>query len=193
LRKQGVERAILSTGHYAEQIDRFASAVDIPGMTVLCVRESVPLGTAGGFLHALRDSGADDSDVLVCNGDSLVLVSLKPLFEVAADVAVLGVEMADAARFGTLKVKGTILEGFEEKRPGRGLINGGVYVFSRETIQRFPRRVPLSFEYDVFPSLLGEGVRIEVVPCDAPFLDIGTEETIAQADAFIRDNMRWFE
>ena len=195
LRRQGIERAVLSTGHHADKVAAFAAALSIPGLTVTCVREAEPLGTGGGFAHALAGSGDAKSDALVCNGDSLVLADLRPLFKAAAaaDAALLGVEVADASRFGTLRAEQGLLRGFDEKRPGAGLINGGVYLFRRAALGRFPRRSPLSFEYDVFPSLLAFGARLAVVPCAAPFLDIGTEETLARADGFIRDNMSWFE
>ena len=51
----------------------------------------------------------------------------------------------------------------------------------------------MSFKYHVFPALLADGARNRVATCDAPFLDIGTEKVFAQAGAFIKDNMRWFE
>jgi len=193
LRNQGFQRVVISTGHHADKLDSFAAATDIPGLKLACVREDKPLGTGGGFLHALRHSGVEDCDALVCNGDSLVLAPLGPLFEQTADAGLLGVRVADAARFGTLRLNEGLLEGFEEKRAGACLVNGGVYFFRHAAIQRFPHKMPLSFEYDVFPALLQTGVPIAVVPCDAPFLDIGTEETLAQADAFIRDNMSWFQ
>jgi D-glycero-alpha-D-manno-heptose 1-phosphate guanylyltransferase len=103
------------------------------------------------------------------------------------------VEVSDASRFGTLKAAQGRLVGFEEKRPGAGLVNGGVYIFRREVLARFPAKSPLSFEYDVFPYLLASGARVAMVPCTAPFLDIGTEQTLSQADDFIRQNMNWFE
>jgi D-glycero-alpha-D-manno-heptose 1-phosphate guanylyltransferase len=68
-----------------------------------------------------------------------------------------------------------------------------VYIFRRETIARFPSKRPLSFEYDAFPALLSAGARIAVVACRAPFIDIGTEASLGQAEAFIRQHMSWFE
>jgi D-glycero-alpha-D-manno-heptose 1-phosphate guanylyltransferase len=188
---------VLSAGHYAEKVEAFAAGLLIPGLTLSCVREPEPLGTGGGFLHSLRGSGDTTSDVLVCNGDSLLLTELAPVFAALGDPnvdgAIISVRVADASRFGTIRVSNDDrLLGFAEKRPSAGLVNGGVYLFRRTTIARFPEKKLLSFEYDVFPSLLADGARIAVVPCDAPFLDIGTEDSLAHAGVFIRDNMRWF-
>src|SRR5579859_1897382 len=156
LRGQGIERVVLSAGHHAEKVAAFARQLDVEGMQVAVAVEREPLGTAGGFLNAL-ESEHSESDVLVCNGDSLVLADLKTLFQALkhADAAILGVRVADASRFGTLKrsADGQLL-GFEEKRPGAGVVNGGVYLFSRDTVARFPKKRPLSFKYDVFPALI---------------------------------------
>src|SRR5512135_62126 len=197
LRRQGVTRIVLSTGHNAEKIAAFAARLAQDGMSISCVEETAPLGTAGGFLHALKGVPLSAKEVLVCNGDSLVLADLAPLFAAMSapdvDAAILAVNVGDASRFGTVDDGGTgLLRGFAEKRPGAGQINGGLYLFRRTTLERFPKRTPLSFEYDVFPALISSGARIRVVRCDAAFLDIGTESSLAQATGFIQDNMRWF-
>jgi len=192
LRGQGLDSIVISAGFLADRIEAFAAE-----HSVACVKEPVALGTGGGFLHALAASRHEERDVLACNGDSLVLTDLRPLLQAlqdtTVDAALLGVRVADASRYGTLKLDADdLLLGFAEKRPGAGLVNGGVYLFRRVLIGRFPVESPLSFEYDVFPSLIASGARIVTVPCEAPFLDIGTEESLARADAFIRNNVRWF-
>jgi D-glycero-alpha-D-manno-heptose 1-phosphate guanylyltransferase len=194
LRRQGIARAVLSIGYGADRLAEFGEGVSISGLAVACVGEIEPLGTGGGFLHALANAGEPAGDALVCNGDSLALAPLQPLYEAAqsADAALLGVKVADAARFGTLRTEGGALRAFEEKRPGAGLVNAGVCLFRRRTLERFPRGTPLSLEFDVFPALLASGTRIAVVACEAAFLDIGTEEALARADGFVRGNMSWF-
>ena len=193
LRKQGVASIVISAGFLADRIEAFAAE-----QKVACVKEPVALGTGGGFLNGLESFQDSAADVLVCNGDSLVLTDLAPLLHAlddrAVDSVLLGVRVADASRFGTLKTDGGgRLLGFAEKHPGAGLVNGGVYLFRRATVAWFPAKRPLSFEYDVFPSLVSQDVKLKVVSCAAPFLDIGTEETLMQADAFIKKNMAWFE
>jgi len=191
LGEQGIERAVISAGYLAEKIERAVGKYAIEGLQVTCVTEGEPLGTAGGCLNAM---GAHRGDIVVLNGDSLVLTNLKSLFLAAEhmDGAVLGIKVKDASRYGTLKVKDGQLAGFEEKRPGVGLVNAGVYFFKAETLARFARGKALSFEYEVFPALIADGARISVARCEAPFLDIGTEESLAQADAFIKKHMDWF-
>jgi D-glycero-alpha-D-manno-heptose 1-phosphate guanylyltransferase len=192
LRKQGLGQIVVSAGFLAAKLAHFASQ-----QGVQCVAETKPLGTGGGFLHAFAAAGGAAGEVLACNGDSLVLAELAPLVAALEDVdlsgALLGVRVPDASRFGTLEVDaGGCLERFAEKHPGAGLVNGGVYLFRRATLAGFPAKRPLSFEYDVFPALLAQERKIKVVSCEAPFLDIGTEDTLGQAGAFIERNMAWF-
>jgi D-glycero-alpha-D-manno-heptose 1-phosphate guanylyltransferase len=45
----------------------------------------------------------------------------------------------------------------------------------------------------VFPALVAGGIRLKVCVTDAPFLDIGTPESLPLAEAFIRRNADFFE
>jgi D-glycero-alpha-D-manno-heptose 1-phosphate guanylyltransferase len=80
--------------------------------------------------------------------------------------------------------------GFAEKRPGAGIINAGVYLFQRRLLEPFPLGVRLSMEEEVLPGLIARGARIfcEVAE-NAPFLDIGTPESVVKAEGFIRGNL----
>lgn len=194
--KQKHGSIIFSTGYLADKIETFATQ-NILGINIKCVREDFPLGTAGGVLNALDKYGADFDNVLVLNGDSLVLADFTPLFECFKDssikVAVLGVQVENADRFGTLDVgeKGRLV-GFKEKQAGSGLINAGVYLFRREILDSLPRSASLSFELDIFPKLLVKNVPIKVVDVDAPFIDIGTESSLGDASLFIENNYQCF-
>jgi len=85
------------------------------------------------------------------------------------------------------------LAGFNEKKPGAGIINAGVYLFRASAIDSFPDKTPLSFETEVFPALVAGGIRLKGCVTDAPFLDIGTPESLPLAEAFIRRNADFFE
>lgn len=195
--KEGVTELIISSGYRGEKIAEFAADLSARGMPTIVSREDVPLGTAGGFLNALAASLSGTPVVMACNGDSLLLSHLDPLCRALADPAldavIAGVRMEDTSRFGTIRMNAEgLLSDFREKQSGSGLINAGLYLFRRDVVRKFGDKRPLSFEFDVFPSLLEQGARIKVVALRGAFLDIGTEETLARADAFIRDNMRWF-
>ena len=197
LAAQGIRNVILSTGHLAETVEKHFAPQPVNNVRVTCVPETTPLGTAGGFLNAARSAKKYPVAWLVLNGDSLVVAPLEKLFislgQPEIEGAILGVPMADASRFGTISenVDGD-LTSFNEKRPGAGNINAGVYLFRHSALKKFPAKTPLSFEEDVFPTLIRSGARLKTVLSTAPFLDIGTPESLPQAAGFIQQNQAHF-
>ena len=110
----------------------------------------------------------------------------KPVRTSCCDGVVLGRQVADASRYGSLRAdeQGRLLD-FEEKRPGRALINAGVYFLRQSLLEQFPNRTPLSMERDVFPALLKAGADLRVHPVTGDFLDIGTPRDLQRASRFI--------
>jgi D-glycero-alpha-D-manno-heptose 1-phosphate guanylyltransferase len=100
------------------------------------------------------------------------------------------VRVPDAARFGSLSTDNTgRLTGFREKQPGYGLVNGGVYLFRKSLLERLGCLGPCSMEHDIFPELINNGVNIRVIETEAPFIDIGTPETVMHAETFVRSHL----
>ena len=197
LAKQNILQILLSTGYLADQIENFSSRINVQRLRLQCIKEDIPLGTAGGVLNALDRSNVNCDNILILNGDSLTLADLAPMFsaleEVSNGVAMLGIWMSDAERYGTLAInKYGLLEGFKEKHPGNGLVSAGVYLFRKHLLDDLPRGKQLSFETDVFPILINQGVGIKVIEVKAPFIDIGTEESLGGASLFIEQNYKYF-
>jgi D-glycero-alpha-D-manno-heptose 1-phosphate guanylyltransferase len=189
LAQQGVGRLVISLGHLAHVAEKYFAERADDGLTISTVREPSPMGTGGALLYAVGQCEPSEIVVLT-NGDSLVMASLDGVWPRLADPLVDGllvaVEVDDASRYGGLEVsQDGFLTGFREKQPGRGLINAGVYFLKRRLLDAFPQRMPLSMETEVFPTLLAGGARLAVFPCRAPFLDIGTPESIGEASCFI--------
>jgi NDP-sugar pyrophosphorylase family protein len=198
LAAQKIRRVILSTGHLAETIAKHFQSQPVKNVRVTCVPETEPLGTAGGFLNAINGMKEQPQAWLVLNGDSLAPTPLSQMFqtldESEVEGAILGVRVADASRFGTiLQNANGDLAGFNEKKPGGGVINAGVYLFRASAIKLFPNKTPLSFETEVFPALIAGKIRLKVCVTDTPFLDIGTPESLPLAEAFVRRNADFFE
>lgn len=192
---QGCTEFVLSTGYLANRVSSYFAQHPIDGLTVTCVPEVSAQGTAGGFLQAIQALPPRPA-WLVVNGDSLVLADPRPLLTLlqmhAASAALLGLAMDDAGRFGTLKIGAAgQLTAFREKAPGAGLINAGVYAFDTGSLARLPTRRPLSLECDVFPTWAADG-QVYVSQAKAPFLDIGTPETLHLAERFITLNQHYF-
>src|SRR5262245_18840834 len=195
LRQEGFRRVLISTGYLGDVIESHFKAQPVPGVALRCIRESEALGTAGGFLNAALVSGEKADSWLVLNGDSLAFADLAAaaarLNEPQVQAVVVGVSMPDTSRYGriALDATGQLLK-FEEKQPGTGVINAGIYFLKAELLSRFPSKRPLSFEQDVFPKLLAQGAHMQVSVTAAPFLDIGTPESLSQAAAFIERNLQ---
>jgi len=191
--QQGISDVIYSVGYRAEQIAAWAqSARGTWDAQLRCVTEAEPLGTGGGVIQCLDLCAGH---VLVVNGDSLTPVALSPLLSRAAmpgiDGALLGVRMEDAARYGTFSLDaGGRLVKFAEKRPGAGVINAGVYLLARSLLEPFPRGHRLSMEEEVLPSLIAGGAHLSCeIAENAPFLDIGTPQSVVEAEDFVRRTM----
>lgn len=194
---QGIREVILSTGYLAENVAQHFTPQPVKNIHISCIAEVTPLGTAGGFLNATKGATERPDAWLVLNGDSLVLAPLVKLFQSLEqpDVkgAILGVPVTDASRFGTLSqnAEGDLI-GFNEKKAGAGNINAGVYLFRDTIISKFPAKEPLSFETDVFPALIRSGTCLKTCVANAPFLDIGTRESLPLAENFVRENLAAF-
>jgi NDP-sugar pyrophosphorylase family protein len=194
---QGIPKVLLSTGHLAEVAEQHFKPQPVADVITRCFAEASPLGTAGGFLNVTRLSGESPAAWLVLNGDSLVFADLKlaaaELSNPAVAGVVVGCAVADASRYGTLAIgPAGELRGFTEKRPGRGVINAGMYLLRNSLLSELPGTMPLSFEQEVFPQLISRGFLLKVRAVDAPFLDIGTPESLRQAESFVQQNRAQF-
>lgn len=197
LARQGLQRVVLSIGYRADVVKDYFHSHPVGPLDITCVAEPEPMGTGGGCVHAVRASALQASHWLVLNGDTLVLTDLKPLLHGVSSLvssgAILGVAVSDTARFGSLALDPSgNLTGFVEKHPGRGIISAGVYLLPDSIWKSIPDKRPLSFESDLFPKWLNNGVKLKGVITEAPFLDIGTEESLAQAEAFVRAHGNFF-
>lgn len=190
----GVAEFVVSLGYQAEVAQRHFAARDLAKPRVKTIVENEPLGTGGAIREAWRD--CPNKSVLVLNGDSLLLADFTPVWNLwrttDADAIVVGVYQQDASRFGTLRFDADgRLRSFEEKRPGQGVINAGIYLFRPTLRSDYPIETPLSVERDVFPRWLEHGRDIRVAVVDGPFIDIGLPESLASAEEFLR--MHWPE
>ena len=197
LARQGIPKVILSTGHLADVVEEYFQTQPVRGVVTHCIAETRPLGTGGGFLNAARLSVETAEVWLVANGDSLVFADLAlaaaELNNPAVAGVIIGCVVAEASRFGTLAIgPGSELRGFLEKRPGKGIVNAGMYLLRDSLVRQFPGTLPLSFEQEVFPQLVARGTLLKVCTVDAPFLDIGTPETLRQAESFVEQNRARF-
>ena len=185
----GIRRAILCTGYMAQEIA--AELGDHYGTLQLSYsREMQPLGTAGALAQAVRLSPAPH--LLAMNGDSYCQADLVALMKMhTANSAIATLQLADVpdtSRYGrvTTDAAGRVLR-FDEKAAasGPGQINAGIYCLAREVLAGVAPDQNVSIERQIFPGLIGRGIFARGGA--GKFLDIGTPESYAQAEAFFSD------
>ncbi len=192
LQAQQLTDITISTGYLGQIIEQYFK--DYQGKSkIKCYQENTPLDTAGGFINVVKQHSKTPKAWLITNGDSLIVADLKPFFDYLNDDRVsgviLGLKVNDASRYGTLIYDDKFnLINFAEKKTGEGVINAGVYLLRHNLIKDFPQDIPLSFEKEVFPLFLSNNDKIKIHIVDNPFLDIGTPESLSQAEAFIIKN-----
>lgn len=189
LRSQGVRHLVMSTGHRADQIEEEFGDGRKWNVEIAYSRESHPLGTAGAVKFA-ENFLLDATDFLVMNGDSFLEFDFPEFLRFHREhngVASMAVRrVPDASRYGTAELDAhQKVVGFCEKRNtgAPGIVNGGVYLFSRNVLQHLPKG-PASLEKDIFPRLLEYGVY--AAEQDGMFIDIGTPEDYARAQTLRR-------
>ena len=184
LRNQGIRRLVLCTGYLADQIEGEFGDGESLGVAIEYSKESQPLGT-GGALKLAQRYLEGMPDFIVMNGDSFLEIDLHQLMQFhrshggLTTMAVVPVE--NAGRYGTVRIdSGNRITEFCEKTgsDAPGLINAGVYVFSRVFLEHIPDG-PVSLEKDVFPNVLERGVY--AAEQNGMFIDIGTPVDYARA------------
>jgi NDP-sugar pyrophosphorylase family protein len=183
----GIRDIVLLTGYRADQIhSTFGDSYS--GLRLTHSPEPSPLGTAGSLRWALPHLSTPT--ILLLNGDSYCAVSLPDFWEFhhdrCADLSLVLVPNEDCSRYGRVALgPGDRVLRFEEKSQtgGQAWVNAGIYLLNRSLIHKIPAGAPASLERELCPAWAA-GRRCFGFRSDAPFLDIGTPESYAQAEAF---------
>jgi mannose-1-phosphate guanylyltransferase len=181
----GVEEVILSCGFMSDAVKRVLGDI-YDGMRLRYVVEEEPLGTAGPVRLA-HDEDLLEERLLILNGDVLTDIDLTAELEqherigALATLALYPVE--DTSSYGVVPTaEDGAVEAFIEKGGGEAptnRINAGAYVIEREVADRIPAGRAVSFEREVFPSLVGEG--LYGYKAAGYWIDIGTPERYLEA------------
>ena len=186
LKEHGVTEAILSCGFRSDDVRAVLGDI-YDGMRLRYVVEDEPLGTAGPVRLAF-DGGLLHDRLLVLNGDVLTDLDLTAQLEqherTAARATLALIELDDVSSYGVVPTaQDGQVDAFIEKPvgpPPTRRINAGAYVIEREIVQaRIPSGRAVSFEREVFPALVGEG--LYGFDADGYWIDIGTPERYLEA------------
>jgi len=185
LAAHGVDEAILSCGFLSDGVERVLGHRH-GSVALRYVVEDEPLGTAGPVRLA-HDRGLLSDRFVVLNGDALTDLDLTAEIaqhektRAAATLALIPVK--DTTSYGVVPTApdGRV-EAFLEKSAGpapTNRINAGAYVLEREVVMRIPPGRAVSFEREVFPAMIDEGLYGYMAT--GYWIDIGTPERYLEA------------
>jgi mannose-1-phosphate guanylyltransferase len=128
-----------------------------------------------------------DERFAVLNGDILTDIDLASVTrfheESGARVTLTLTPVEDPSTYGVILTDADgRVEAFIEKPQGEApskLINAGIYVLEREVVGEIPAGRKVSFEREVFPALVGNG--LYGIEREGYWLDIGTPDRYLQA------------
>ncbi len=187
LRMQGITTFIFSLGFKAEVIEQYLKE-HYPTLDYTTVTEQEPLGTGGGIRLALQK--AKGEDVLIVNGDTLFKFDAAQLIEQhrnkKAECTLVLKPMKDFDRYGVVQIdeEDKVLSFQEKRHYSEGLINGGVYLLSRETFFRRSFLPAFSFERDYLEAYCHEGAFFGSVQ-NGYFIDIGIPADYEKAQEYL--------
>jgi mannose-1-phosphate guanylyltransferase len=181
----GADEVILSCGFMSDAVKSELGDI-YDGMRLRHVTEDGPLGTAGPVRLAY-DEGLLEERVLVLNGDVLTDIDLTAELEqhertgARATLALYPVD--DTSSYGVVPTDddGQVTQ-FIEKGGGEAptnRINAGAYVLERDVVESIPAGRAVSFEREVFPSLIG--AKLYGYDAAGYWIDIGTPERYLEA------------
>jgi mannose-1-phosphate guanylyltransferase len=185
LRGHDVDDVLLSCGFLAHAVEDVLGE-EHEGMRLRYVHEDEPLGTAGPVRLA-ADEGLLADRLFILNGDVLTDMDLSSQLafhqEKGAKATLALIAVEDTSSYGVVPTdeEGAVKE-FLEKSPGpapTNRINAGAYVIEREVVEGIPPGRAVSFEREVFPSLVGEGLYGYM--SEGYWIDIGTPERYLDA------------
>jgi len=179
LQKNNIERVILSVGYKSEVIkDYFGNKFE--NIELIYSIEDEPLGTGGAIKKALNH--LEDKQGYVLNGDTFFNISLNELklFENSKIILTLK-KMQNFDRYGNVKLDNSKkIISFEEKKfTENGNINGGIYLLTKDTFDKFD--MPKTFSFEKFLEENYKKLNALGKVFDDYFIDIGIPEDYEKA------------
>ena len=185
--RHGVKDIVLSTAYKPDVFESYFGDGSRLGVRLTYVTEDEPLDTCGAVKNVERYI---DDTFLVFNGDVLTDLDLTNLIafhrEKKGKATLYLTRVEDPTAYGLVPLdhRGRINEFLEKpswEEVVTDLINAGTYVLEPELLDRVPDGECFSFERQLFPGLLEDGIPMYGFPSDAYWMDIGTPAKYLQA------------
>ena len=189
LKNEGIRRVALAVAYHSQVIKNYFGDGRRLGLEIFYSDpEGRQLGTGGSIKEA--ENLIHGKQFFAMNGDVYFEAPLDRLWREhcrgAHEITLALASAADSGRYGRVRLDGqgrvaSFLEKSATASPGPCLINGGIYVFQRQVLERIPSGVDYSLERDLFPVLAGRSLGGAAFP-EAFFIDIGTPEDYDRAN-----------
>ncbi|EDP6004505.1 NTP transferase domain-containing protein [Campylobacter jejuni] len=169
LKKQGVKEVILAVSYKYEVIKEYFKD-EFLGIKIKYSLEKEPLGTGGAIKKALKFI---KNEAYVLNGDTFFDIDLTKLKLNESKICLALKQMNNFDRYGTVNIdKQGFVISFEEKVfKKQGLINGGIYLLTKDIFKDFALQEKFSFEEFLQENYEKLRTRTEIF--DKYFIDIG--------------------
>ena len=183
LKRQSIEKVVLSTGYKSEIIEDYFGQGD-EGLSINYCKEDDPLGTGGAIKAAISLTESDL--VLILNGDTFFNIDVESLvafhYKQEADISIAMRYVENEDRYGAMHVNlnGRVTKFAEKDHIDSGYINGGVYIMNRDIFEGFELPEKFSLENDFFAKHV-EILNIYGKTYDKYFIDIGIPEDYEKA------------
>lgn len=183
LKNAGVRKVTITVNHMAELIMAFFGKGEKYGIEIAYSLEDKPLSTVAPvkLIEGLPEY------FFVMNGDLLTDMDFNALYKAhlgsGAKLTVATYQRDSMIDFGVINVdepNGRIV-GFQEKPTYHFTVSTGIYVYSRELLNRVPYNEPYGFDNLVL-DMLRDGELINTYPHDGYWLDIGRPEDYERAN-----------
>jgi len=176
----GISEVVLALSHLAPAIENyFGNGCELK-IDIKYAVEPSPLGTAGAVRNAL---GHIQSATLVMNGDiftSLNIAAMKEHHATSGAKVTLALTKVDnPCAYGLVETEpdSRVRRFLEKPSPQEvttNLINAGAYIIEPDVLADIPPDTIVSFERDVFPSLLARSEPVFSFADEGYWIDIGT-------------------
>ena len=192
LARAGITDITLSLSYQPNKIEDLLGDGSEHGVSLSYVTEPSPMGTAGAYRYAAGDA---PETTIVLNGDILTDVDMNSIVErhkaSGAEATIALARVADPSKYGLVQTSddGAVLRFLEKpsaedaRQLGVDTVNAGIYVLEPSVMNLIEEGANSSFEYAVFPALLGAGRKFGSCTIEKGYWrDIGTPQSYLAAN-----------
>ena len=186
LKEHNITEIVMAQHYLAASMREYFGDGSKLGVKLYYVMEESPLGSAGAVKNV---EDFLDGTFFVLNGDIFhnrdFTAILKYHRQHRAKATIVLTPVANPTLYGVVETdKRNKVKRFTEKPKQEevttNMINAGTWVVEPEVLQRIPPGTKFSFERELFPQMLADGLPFYAYPTDNYWMDTGTPENYLQ-------------